>query len=132
MSTLPLPVIASLREATDFSHTVSPYLHQLSLSHVLPLLTRSVSLSEWYISTNPLITAILFALALSGFFAVLQLATKNSSHVDRAWSILPPLYIAHFAFYAHYALENADPQRLDTAVTFAVLWGVCLASPFPR
>lgn len=121
---VPLPPFTSIQDATDFTTTVAPYLHQLSPAHIITLLDGSVSPSEWYFTTNPVITSLVAALSLSVFFFGLQLVTGNSSQVDRAWSLLPPAYIGHYCFYAHYALEGVDTQRLDTLVTFAILWGV--------
>ena len=129
---VPLPPFTTAQDATSFSHTVGPWLHQLSLAHVLPLLNRTVSPTDWYFTTNPVITAILVSLALSVFFFLLQLVTRNSSQVDRAWSILPPLYIAHFTAYAHYALDNVETDRLDSALVFSIIWGARLTFNFWR
>ena len=54
------------------------------------------------------------------------LITRNYSHVDRLWSLLPPLYaiIWGIKFYAY-------PQYLIPAV-LVILWGIRLTGNFAR
>jgi steroid 5-alpha reductase family enzyme len=124
-----LPTVQTIHEITEFSKTVSPFLHQLSPSHVLPLLRGEIAPKEWYLSTNPLMTAILFALTLSVLTFISAEINRNYSQVDRLWSMLPALYIAHFTTFAH--MKELDTQRLDTLATFATLWGVCISFSKP-
>lgn len=84
-------------------------------------------LFELWRATDPLV----FALAAAGAFAVYcwvaSLATGNYSQVDRLWSILPVLYVLHFAARAGFA----DP-RLDLMAALSVLWGARLTYNFAR
>lgn len=123
VSTAVLPAVSSLLECTDFSQTLSPFLHQLSASHVLPLLRSEVSPTAWYLSTNPVVSALLFALALSLVAFLAAEVNQNCSQVDRLWGALPALYLCHFALWARWATGVAS-ERLDTLAFFGVLWGV--------
>jgi len=122
VSTAVLPAVASLHECANFSQTVSPYLHQLSPTHILPLIRGEISPTTWYLSTNPLMSALLFSLAMSVIVFIASEVNKNPSQVDRLWSILPVVYIGHFAAWARMA--GMGSERLDTLATFAALWGV--------
>lgn len=127
-----LPTITNLADAADFSKTVSPFLSQLSWSHLKPLLIRDVAPLDWYLSTNPFITGLLFTLITSVLFFLVQEITRNHSQVDRFWSILPVLHVGNFALYGHLAPGVADTQRLDTLITFVALWGVRLTFNYWR
>jgi steroid 5-alpha reductase family enzyme len=82
---------------------------------------------ELWRTTDPLV----FALAAAGAFAlfcwVASLASDNYSQVDRLWSILPVLYVLHFAAHAGFA----DP-RLDLMAALSFLWGARLTYNFGR
>lgn len=125
-----LPRVATLLDCTDLTQTVYPFLHQLSLAHVQSLLRREVSPLAWYTSTNPLVTAVWFALAVSAVVFVAAEINRNYSQVDRLWGLLPTVYIAHFTVYAH--LVGGDTQRLNTLLTFAVLWSARLTFNYWR
>lgn len=125
-----LPTVATLVGCTDLGKTVYPYLHQLSLDHVLPLLRREVEAKAWYVSTNPLMSAAAFALALSVITFVAAEFNRNYSQVDRLWSILPALYTVHFAVWAH--ANGIGSERVDTMATLIVLWGVRVSPHLPR
>ena len=119
-----LPTLKYISECADFSKTVAPYLPQLRAlpSQVLQSWSDLDSLKELYISTNPLITALAFALSASPVFLLVSEVTQNYSQVDRAWSFLPTIYIAHFTTYAH--LVGLPTQRLDTLLACSVIWSV--------
>jgi len=127
-----LPTVTNFVDATDFSKTISPALSQLSWTHVKPLLTRDVAPLDWYLSTNPFITGLLFTLLVSALCFFAQEITHNHSQVDRLWSILPIIHVGNFTLYGHLAPEVADTQRLDTLMTFVTLWGVRLTYNFWR
>ncbi|KAF8543958.1 hypothetical protein BDD12DRAFT_725232 [Trichophaea hybrida] len=130
VSTAILPAVTALYDCTDFSQTVSPYLHQLSSAHILPLLRGEVSPTTWYLSTNPLMSALLFSLAMSVTVFVSSQVNRNPSQVDRLWSILPVVYIGHFAVWAR--LSGLETERLDMLATFAGLWGLRLTYNYWR
>jgi len=119
-----LPTVASLADCTDLARTVYPYLHQLAPAHVLPLLRGEIAPTEWYLATNPVMSAALFALAASLFIFVASEITRNSSQVDRLWSVLPVVYAAHYAAWTH--LHGIQSERVDTLATFIGLWGARL------
>ncbi|RPB15397.1 DUF1295-domain-containing protein [Morchella conica CCBAS932] len=125
-----LPQISHLEEITSYSHTIAPYLHQLSLAHVLPLLRREVSPTEWYLSTNPLISGVTFALFIASVVLVASELNRNYSQIDRLWSLLPAIYIGHFALYAR--LSGLNTERLDTLLMFGCLWGARLTFNYWR
>jgi steroid 5-alpha reductase family enzyme len=82
---------------------------------------------ELYRQTDPLTTALWAA----GVFAVLcwalSIITREYSWVDRLWSITPPLYALHFAYY-----EGFTDARLSLMAALAVLWGARLTYNFAR
>ncbi|KAI5804497.1 hypothetical protein EDC01DRAFT_423527 [Geopyxis carbonaria] len=125
-----LPIIKSLEEATSLETVLYPFLHQFSYSHVEPLIYGKVSPTEWYLSTNPFITAALFCGVISVLCFIAQEITRNSSQVDRLWSILPTVYIAHYTVFAH--MKGLETTRLDTMVTFFILWSARLTYNFWR
>lgn len=119
-----LPAIKSLADCTDFTKTVSPYLPQLYdlPQQILQSIFEPQALKQVYLSTNPLISAFAFSLFLFPLFLVASEINKNYSQVDRFWSILPTVYFAHFAIYAH--AVGLPTQRLDTLCFFSALWSV--------
>lgn len=119
-----LPAVAGIVDCTSFTTTVSPFLSQLSVAHVQPLLTGKVAPLDWYLSTNPVVSGLLLSLVITLLFFLAQEINQNWSEVDRFWSILPVFYIAHFTLFAHLSDKVVDTQRLDTLLTFATLWGV--------
>jgi steroid 5-alpha reductase family enzyme len=120
-----LPAIKAVTDSADFSQTVRPYLPQL---FALPQLVYTAlqsgdklnELRILYLSTNPLIFALALSLFLSPIFLIVSEVNKNYSQVDRAWSILPTIYIAHYSFWAHQ--HGLPTQRLDNILLFSVAW----------
>jgi steroid 5-alpha reductase family enzyme len=55
-------------------------------------------------------------------FLVSAEVNRNYSQVDRLWSILPTVYIAHFDLFAR--LTDVPHQRIDLALLFSTLWSV--------
>lgn len=121
-----LPVIRSLTDCTDIYKTVLPYVPQLYdlPQQIFENITNVQALKVLYISTNPLISAFAFSLFLGPVFLIISEINKNYSQVDRCWSLLPTVYNAHFALYAHAA--GLPTQRLDTLLIFSALWSVSL------
>lgn len=119
-----LPAIKSLADCTDFTKTVSPYIPQLYdlPQQILQSISDPHALKHVYLSTNPLISAFAFSLFLFPVFLIASEINKNYSQVDRFWSILPTVYVAHFAIYAH--AVGLPTQRLDTLLFFSNLWSV--------
>ena len=119
-----LPIVKAIAECADFSKTVLPYTFQL---YDLPLqvfqsISNPQALKVLYVSTNPLISAFALSLFLAPIFLVVSEINKNYSWVDRFWSILPTIYNAHFALYAH--AVGLPTQRLDTLLAFSAVWSV--------
>jgi steroid 5-alpha reductase family enzyme len=75
----------------------------------------------------PLDSAILAAALVGGLCWLLSVASREHSWVDRAWSILPPLYVAWFAWQTGFT----DP-RLVVMTALATLWGARLTFNFAR
>ncbi|KAA8894243.1 hypothetical protein FN846DRAFT_975146 [Sphaerosporella brunnea] len=125
-----LPTVATPVDCASFSKTVAPYFHQLSLSHLLPLLRGEIAPKEWYLATNPAITAILFALFISLVVFVSAEINRNFSQVDRLWSILPAVYTGHFALWSH--LHGIESERVDTLAMLVALWSARLTFNYWR
>lgn len=119
-----LPVIKSLADCTDFTKTVSPYIPQLYdlPEQILQSIADPHALKQLYLSTNPLISAFAFSLFLFPVFLIASEINKNYSQIDRFWSILPLVYIAHFAIFAR--AVDLPTQRLDTLCFITTLWSV--------
>ena len=119
-----LPAIFSLQDATIYAQTVAPYLPQLYdlPQKILAVISSPKGLVELYLSTNPLVSAIAFSLAIVPILYVAQEANKNYSQVDRVWSILPAVYNVHYAVYAH--LADLPTQQADALAAVSVLWSV--------
>jgi steroid 5-alpha reductase family enzyme len=121
-----LPVVHTALECSDFFQTVWPYANQLSALPQIYLesITNTAALRQIYLDTNPLITAFAFSLALAPIFLLVSEVNKNYSQVDRVWSILPTIYNAHYALYAH--MMGIETKRLDTVLVASLLWSVCV------
>lgn len=119
-----LPLLKSLEDCADFSKTVEPYLPQLYAlpNEVLSNIASPTALKHLYLRTNPLISGFAISLVLGFVFLVVSEYHKNYSQVDRMWSILPNLYVIHFAVWAR--LAGAPHSRLDLIAVFTTLWSV--------
>jgi steroid 5-alpha reductase family enzyme len=76
---------------------------------------------------SPLIVALFVAAVVSVFCWVASVMTKDTSWVDRIWSIVPVVYVAIFAI----AAGLRDP-RLDVMAVLVLLWGARLTFNFAR
>lgn len=117
-----IPVVKTLAECTDFSKTVQPYIPQL---YDLPFqiwnnISDASGLLQLYVNTNPVISAFAFSLFLAPIFLIVSEVNKNYSQVDRVWSILPTVYIAHYDLWAR--LSGLPTKRLDTLLVFGIIW----------
>lgn len=121
-----LPVVRSVSDCTDFSKTVAPYLPQVYElpQRIFQSIAQPQNLKEIYLSTNPFISALALSLFLAPIFLVASEINKNYSQIDRFWSILPTVYNAHFAIYAH-AL-GLPTRRLDSLLLLSTIWSVSL------
>ena len=119
-----LPAVQSVYECADYSKTVEPFIPQFYdlPAQILRTFAGSQSFYELYLSTNPLISAFALSLALSPIFLVIAEVNRNYSQVDRAWSLLPTLYNAHYALYAH--LAGLPTQRIDLLLAVSCIWSV--------
>jgi len=76
---------------------------------------------------EPLTIVVLIASVASVACWIASLITKDTSWVDRLWSILPAAYIVVFAWAAGFA-----DTRLNVMAVIAVLWGARLTFNFAR
>jgi steroid 5-alpha reductase family enzyme len=75
----------------------------------------------------PLFVAIWIAVAVCAFVWIASLITKDTSWVDRIWSIVPVVYVWVFAISA--GLADA---RLDVMAALVTIWGARLTFNFAR
>ncbi|KAF2091826.1 DUF1295-domain-containing protein [Saccharata proteae CBS 121410] len=127
-----LPVVKSVTDCADFGTTVAPFIPQLQAlpQLVLQQITDLEALKSLYLSTNPLITAFALSLALAPIFLVLSEINKNYSQVDRMWSLLPTIYNAHYALWAH--MSGLPTQRIDNVLAFSCVWSLRLTFNYWR
>jgi len=76
---------------------------------------------------SPLLVVLFVVLAVCAFCWIASLITKDTSWVDRIWSIVPVVYVWIFAIAA--GLSNA---RLDVMAGLVTLWGARLTFNFAR
>lgn len=119
-----LPAIKTLSDCADWSKTVEPFIPQLKTlpQEIARHVTSLEELKAIYLATNPLIFAFAFSIALAPLFLLASEINRNYSQVDRFWSLLPTVYNAHFALWAH--LAGLPTQRLDNVLAFSTLWSV--------
>ena len=76
---------------------------------------------------SPLLVVLIVAAAVCAFCWIASLLTKDTSWVDRIWSIVPVVYVWIFAIGA--GLSDA---RLDVMAVLITLWGARLTFNFMR
>jgi steroid 5-alpha reductase family enzyme len=76
---------------------------------------------------SPLLVVIFVAVAVCAFCWVASLITKDTSWVDRIWSIVPVVYVWIFAIGA-----GLSDLRLDVMAALVTLWGARLTFNFAR
>ncbi|KAK6841395.1 hypothetical protein PG987_002255 [Apiospora arundinis] len=127
-----LPLVQTLEECADYSKTVEPYLPQLYElpARLLKSATDPDALFALYKSTNPLVSGFAFSVFLGTIFLAVSEFNRNYSQVDRLWSLLPTIYNAHFAAWAH--LNNLPTQRLDIILLWSAIWSARLTFNYWR
>jgi steroid 5-alpha reductase family enzyme len=124
-----LPVLKSIEECGDYAKAVEPFIHQLYElpARVLASIASPAELKYVYATTNPLISGFAISILLGGVFVVASEINRNYSQVDRFWSILPNLYIIHYAIWARVA--GLPHSRIDLVAVFSTLWSVSFEKP---
>jgi len=119
-----LPALKSLEGCADYYTTVEPFLPQLYElpEKLLQTAQNGSSFVDLYATTNPFISGLAISIVLGAVFLVVAEVNKNYSQVDRCWSILPTVYIAHFNLWAR--LNGIPSQRLDAALFYSTIWSV--------
>ena len=79
---------------------------------------------------EPLILVVIVAAAVSAACWILSLITKDTSWVDRIWSIVPIAYVWIFAGAA--LAEGKDASRLVVMAVLVTAWGARLTFNFAR
>ncbi|KAL2156046.1 hypothetical protein VTH82DRAFT_791 [Thermothelomyces myriococcoides] len=127
-----LPVVHTLEECADFSRVVKPFIPQLYElpSKLLDVFAGRESLVQLYTDTNPVISGFGISVFLGAVFLVVAEINRNYSQVDRCWSLLPTLYIAHFDAWAR--LTGLSSRRIDAALLFSTIWSIRLTYNYWR
>ena len=76
---------------------------------------------------SPLTIVIIIAAAVCAFVWIASLITKDTSWVDRIWSIVPVVYVWVFAISA-----GLTDVRLDVMAAIVTIWGARLTFNFAR
>ncbi|MFT4085832.1 MAG: DUF1295 domain-containing protein [Gordonia sp. (in: high G+C Gram-positive bacteria)] len=79
---------------------------------------------------GPLLIVIVLAAAAALFCGVTSVITRETSWVDRLWSIVPAVYAWVFAIAA--MLDGRDSGRLTVMAVLVTLWGARLTFNFAR
>lgn len=129
---LALPLVKNLPECADFSKTVQPYLPQLyDLPYkILESINDRQALQSIYVSTNPLMSGLAFALVMTVIVLVVSEINRNYSQVDRLWSLLPVIYNVHYDVWAH--MNGLPTAKLDHIMALSVIWGARLTFNYWR
>ncbi|CAL8576453.1 hypothetical protein XPA_002334 [Xanthoria parietina] len=127
-----LPLVKSAVACTDFTRTVQSYIPQLNAlpQQIYQSATDLQALKELYLSTNPLISAFAFSLALVPIVLVISEINRNYSQIDRIWSLLPTFYNLHYVAYAH--AKGLPTQRLDSLAIISLVWSARLTYNYWR
>lgn len=79
---------------------------------------------------DPLLLVIIVAAATCAFCWIASLVTKDTSWVDRLWSVVPVVYVWIFAVAA--IASGEDSARLVVMAVLATAWGARLTFNFAR
>lgn len=79
---------------------------------------------------DPLVIVLIVAGAASAFCWIASLVTKDTSWVDRLWSIVPVVYVWIFAIAA--LVDGRDATRLLVMAVLVTAWGARLTFNFAR
>ncbi|CRK17864.1 hypothetical protein BN1708_012141 [Verticillium longisporum] len=127
-----LPTLQRIEDCANRTLTVKPFIPQLFElpNQVLENIASPAGLRQLYTETNPLISGFAASLALSVIFAIAAEINRNYSQVDRAWSLLPNLYVVHLAVWAR--LAGIDASRVEFLCSATTLWSVRLTFNYAR
>ncbi|KAK0621250.1 hypothetical protein B0T17DRAFT_617721 [Bombardia bombarda] len=127
-----LPALRALEDCSDWSKTVEPFIPQFYAlpEKLLQVSTSPQGLVQLYRETNPLVSGFALSLFLGAVFLVVSEINRNYSQVDRCWSLLPTIYLAHFNLWAR--LAGLPSQRLDAAVFVGTAWSIRLTYNYWR
>ncbi|CAN8097254.1 unnamed protein product [Discula destructiva] len=127
-----LPTLIKFEDCASWTKTVEPYIPQLYElpSKLIDVVQGHQGLVDLYVHTNPLVSGFAISVALGAVFLVVAEANKNYSQVDRCWSILPTIYMAHFDLWAR--LAGVPSQRIDVILAFGVAWSARLTFNYWR
>lgn len=119
-----LSAIKTVQDCASYELTVKQHIPQLQnfVPNLIEAASSSGGLKQFYVATNPLVTAFAFALFLAPIFLVTSEINKNYSQVDRFWSVLPAVYAVHYAVWAHIA--GLPTQRADLVAFVTLCWSV--------
>ena len=120
-----LSAVKTVQDCANYDIVVKPHLAQLQsfVPNLIAAVTSLDDLKQFYTTTNPLVTAFVFSLALAPIFLIVSEINKNYSQVDRCWSLLPSMYAVHYATWAH--LAGIPSQRVTLAAAVSLVWTVC-------
>lgn len=127
-----LSKLATVEQCAQYDQVVAPHLPQLEkfYENFVYAASSLAQLQQFYVSTNPLVTAFVFSLALAPIFLVASEINRNYSQVDRFWSILPSIYAVHYAAWSH--LASTPTEKNDLVALIAVIWSVRLTFNYWR
>lgn len=132
MASVTVPVLVRIEDCASWNLTVKPFIPQLYElpNRVLENIGSLEGLRQVYVETNPLISGLGISLALAVIFFVAAEINRNFSQVDRAWSILPNLYVLHFALWAR--LNGTPSERVEFLASATMLWSARLTFNYAR
>jgi steroid 5-alpha reductase family enzyme len=127
-----LPSAKTVAECAQYSISFEPFLPQLYAlpQRIWESIGSLAGLKEIYLSTNPAMSGLGFAIALMPIFFLVAEINKNYSQVDRAWSILPTLFNLHYATWAR--LSGLETERVNTIFVFSLIWSARLTFNYWR
>jgi hypothetical protein len=126
LSGVSVPLVKSVQDCANYTTSIAPYIHELYTfpSQVVAHISSFNELRNIYSTTNPAISGLAIALLISPIFIIAAEINRNYSQVDRAWSILPTVYNAHYALWAR--LNRLPSSKVDNVLIFSALWSVSL------
>ncbi|EFX00503.1 duf1295 domain containing protein [Grosmannia clavigera kw1407] len=130
--------LPTVEDCASFSNTVEPYINEFWELPV-SIITRvgvfirgqdGPTLLDSYVNTNPLVLGFALSLLMGCIFFVVSEFNGNYSQVDRCWSLLPTLYIAHFNLWSR--LSGRLSRRLDVVLFSSIVWSARLTYNYAR
>lgn len=125
MESAALPALTRIEQCASWKLAVEPFIPQLyELPNRVLAISSLEGLRQVYVETNPLIFGLAVSLALAVVFFIVAEFNRNFSQVDRAWSILPNLYVLHYVLWAK--LAGVPSQRVEFLASATMIWSVSL------